>query len=85
MNVIHHRVYYLRHDVSESGFCLLLQVEPTRLGPIDRASPCNQSGTEKETSSIYWTKLRSFYLKTPTESGRCVLNKRQDKEICPES
>jgi hypothetical protein len=26
------------HNVSEIGFCLRLQVEPTQLGPIDRAS-----------------------------------------------
>jgi hypothetical protein len=31
-------VVYLKHDVSDTGFCLLLQVEPTQLGPIDRAS-----------------------------------------------
>jgi hypothetical protein len=27
------------HNVSETGFCLHLQVKPTQLGPIDRASP----------------------------------------------
>jgi hypothetical protein len=27
------------HNVSETGFCLRLQVAPTQLGPIDRASP----------------------------------------------
>jgi hypothetical protein len=27
------------HNVSETGFCLRLQVEPSQLGPIDRASP----------------------------------------------
>jgi hypothetical protein len=26
-------------NVSETGFCLHLQVKPTQLGPIDRASP----------------------------------------------
>jgi hypothetical protein len=30
---------YLKHNVSENGFCLRLQVEPTQLGPIARASP----------------------------------------------
>jgi hypothetical protein len=28
------------HNVAETGFCLRLQVRPTQLGPIDRASPC---------------------------------------------
>jgi hypothetical protein len=30
---------YLKHNVSETGLCLCLQVEPTQLGSIDRASP----------------------------------------------
>jgi hypothetical protein len=32
-------VFYLKHNVSETGFCLRLQVKPTQLGPIDRTSP----------------------------------------------
>jgi hypothetical protein len=31
-------VYISKHNVSETGFCLHLQVKPTQLGPIDRAS-----------------------------------------------
>jgi hypothetical protein len=31
--------FYLKHNVSETGFCLRFQVEPTQLSPIDRASP----------------------------------------------
>jgi hypothetical protein len=31
-------VFYLEHDVSETEFCLRLQVEPTQMGPIQRAS-----------------------------------------------
>jgi hypothetical protein len=30
---------FSKHNVSETGFCLRLQVEPTRLGPVNRASP----------------------------------------------
>jgi hypothetical protein len=33
-------------NVSETGFCLRLQVEPTQLGPIDRASPCLRTPPE---------------------------------------
>jgi hypothetical protein len=29
-------VYFSEHNVWETGFCLLLQVKPTQLGPIDR-------------------------------------------------
>jgi hypothetical protein len=32
--------FYLKHNFSETQFCLFLQVEPTQLGPIDRASTC---------------------------------------------
>jgi hypothetical protein len=32
-------LYFSKHDVSETGFCLRLQVKPTQLGPIERASP----------------------------------------------
>jgi hypothetical protein len=35
----HHPVYFSKHNVSETGFCLRLQVKPTQLGTIDRASP----------------------------------------------
>jgi hypothetical protein len=42
---IHRPVFYLKHNVSEIGFCLRFQVEPTQLSPIDRASSfCLWSG-----------------------------------------
>jgi hypothetical protein len=31
--------FYLKCSILETGFCRRLQVEPTQLGPIDRASP----------------------------------------------
>jgi hypothetical protein len=36
--IVHRPVYYLRRNVTETGFCLRLQVKPTQLGPINRAS-----------------------------------------------
>jgi hypothetical protein len=30
---------YLKRNFSETAFCLRLQVEPTQLSPVDRASP----------------------------------------------
>jgi hypothetical protein len=30
----------LKHDVSDTGFCLRLQVDPTPVGPTERVSPC---------------------------------------------
>jgi hypothetical protein len=31
-------VFYFKDNITETGFCLRLQVEPTQLGPINRAS-----------------------------------------------
>jgi hypothetical protein len=39
LDIIHHPVYLSKHNVSETGFCLHLQVKPTLLGPINSASP----------------------------------------------
>jgi hypothetical protein len=38
LDIIRRSVYILKHDVSENGLCLRLQVKPTQLGPIDRLS-----------------------------------------------
>jgi hypothetical protein len=32
--------FYLKRKVSETGFCLRLEVVPTQLSPINRASSC---------------------------------------------
>jgi hypothetical protein len=46
LDIIHRLVFnwkqsclYLKHNVSETGFCPRLQVKPILFGPIDRASP----------------------------------------------
>jgi hypothetical protein len=36
----HRPVYISKHNVSETGLCLRLHLNPTQLGPIDRSSPC---------------------------------------------
>jgi hypothetical protein len=33
---MHHRVFYLEHDDSETGFCFRLQVVPAQLSPLNR-------------------------------------------------
>jgi hypothetical protein len=38
LDIIHRPVLYLKHNVSETGFYLRLQVEPTQLGPMDTIS-----------------------------------------------
>jgi hypothetical protein len=40
LDVIFRLVFNLKHDVLETGFCLLLQVEPTQFGPIDGGILC---------------------------------------------
>jgi hypothetical protein len=36
-DIIHCFVFYLKHNVSETGLCLHLQMKATQFGPIDRA------------------------------------------------
>jgi hypothetical protein len=62
---------FIFQNVSETGFCLRLQVKPTQLGPINKVSPylSLSLGPEIGTSSIDWTQLSRFYLKTETESS----------------
>jgi hypothetical protein len=40
LDIIHHSDFYLKQKVSETAFFLRLQVEPTQLGSIDKASVC---------------------------------------------
>jgi hypothetical protein len=50
LDIIHHPpVFYLKHNVWETGFYLRLQVEPTQLGPVDLASLCLQTYTVSKT------------------------------------
>jgi hypothetical protein len=48
LDIIHRHVFYLKLNVLETWFCLLVQVETTQLGPRDRAGLC----LEKETISL---------------------------------
>jgi hypothetical protein len=40
LNIIHRLIFYLKHMFFEATLCLLLQVVPTQLSPIDRATLC---------------------------------------------
>jgi hypothetical protein len=44
LNIIHLPALYLKYKVSKTGIYLLLQVEPKRVGPIDRAGLCLRTG-----------------------------------------
>jgi hypothetical protein len=74
LDIIHRPVYYIKHDVSETGFYLPLQVW-TMLSLIGGLCSCWLykpywcCGSETETSSICWARLNRFHLKTETESS----------------
>jgi hypothetical protein len=44
LDIIPCPVFWLKHSVSETGFCLCLQVGPTQLCPVDRASNNGYAG-----------------------------------------
>jgi hypothetical protein len=48
LDIIYRPVFHLKHNVSETGLCAHLQMEPTYLGPRDRSSWC----PEAETGSV---------------------------------
>jgi hypothetical protein len=72
LDIVHRPVFNLKHDVSETVFCLHLQEEPTMLRPVDRASlpPPRLLG------STEWSPPE--YVDTTQSPKRLVLNKRQD-------
>jgi hypothetical protein len=47
LDIIRSHVFDLKHNVSETGFCLRLQVEHTQLGPVsgERETRCIHYGT----------------------------------------
>jgi hypothetical protein len=60
MGIIHRPVFYMKHDVSETGFCLRLQTETAQFGLLS---------ADTHISSIYWVHLIRFHLKKETESS----------------
>jgi hypothetical protein len=60
-------LFIFLNNVSETGFCLRLQVKPIQFGPIDR--DLRTKDREIGTNSIDWAQLSRFYLKTETESS----------------
>jgi hypothetical protein len=71
LDIIHHPVFDLKHDVSETGFCLRLLAGPTQLSPIDRLrqrlAQVPPEGGER--------------IQSPK---RLILNKRLEYGKCPE-
>jgi hypothetical protein len=61
-DIIHRQVFYLQHDVSETEFCLHLHVEPTQLGPRDRAGLCLRTPEVKAKVTLRPKVSRSVHL-----------------------
>jgi hypothetical protein len=57
MDIIYRPVFHLKHVVSETGFSLHLQVEPT------------QSSSETEISCFYWAYMCRLNFNMETESS----------------
>jgi hypothetical protein len=62
--------FYLKHNVSETGFCLCLNFVSTELGPVDKISLCLRQGDSIRMCFLWGTDK-------PLEFS-WVLNKRQD-------
>jgi hypothetical protein len=72
--IIHRPDFHWKHNVSETGFCLRLEVERT-----PKPYWCCCWCPETETSSIYWAQLSRFHLKTDRIQSpkHCVLNRNR--------
>jgi hypothetical protein len=52
MGIFSNPVFYLKHNVTETGICFRLQVEPTQLDPTERASLCLRTGAAQTGGSL---------------------------------
>jgi hypothetical protein len=68
LDIIQPPVFYLKHDVSETGFCLHLHVEPAQVGQLESASICLQTPagqgqgyitTNNQSVSMSWYRAQS--------------------------
>jgi hypothetical protein len=84
LDCFHRPVFILKHNVSETGFCLRLQVEPTQLGPIDRISPYLLFVTCTNTRfiSIYIKERKYNLTQGPLEKSKLVQHTEEGRKIC---
>jgi hypothetical protein len=57
-DIVNRPVFYLKHNISETGVCLRLQVEPTQLSSIYRSSLClrRQETESSLRNAVFWIK-----------------------------
>jgi hypothetical protein len=71
LEFINHPVFYLKHNVSETGLCLCLQVKATHLGPNERTTDRDYIDWAQMSRHITEDRNRIQSLKW------CVLNKKK--------
>jgi hypothetical protein len=64
LDIIHRPVFYIKHDVSDTGFCLRLQAKPTQMGPIELVSV-------PEVRKPFRNKRHFYVFLVPLVSKRC--------------
>jgi hypothetical protein len=72
LDIIHRPFFYLKHDVSETGFCLRLQVisiqfVPIGIVPVSGAGPDPETGTEQlppEGTALLCEYFKIFFIYT---------------------
>jgi hypothetical protein len=65
-------LFYLKYNISETVFCLRLQVEPTQLGPIDTASPYSQRRRQNPVSETLRVLSKNRMMDNVQEHNSCI-------------
>jgi hypothetical protein len=61
LDIIHSPVFYLKHNISKTGFCSRLHVKPTQLDSIDRASPYLRTPAPAQDMLCKLSTVQNFY------------------------
>jgi hypothetical protein len=75
--------FYLKHNVSETVFCLLFQVEPTVFGPIDRANPYVRTWKIKMNPTCIWSRPQNTLEWTEDLADSTTHDLQEIQEIRP--
>jgi hypothetical protein len=64
-----------KHSVSETRFCLRLQVKPTQFGPIDTAGPYLRTTESSLRNVVFWKRNGTIFW---IQIRRCICTREQD-------
>jgi hypothetical protein len=62
LDIIRPPAFYLKYKVSETGFCLRLQVEPTEFVPIDMSNLVSLPVTARKYNEMQLFQLIKLYI-----------------------